>query len=109
MYYYRVEHDLAASPLPGLLFDEAEPGAPSLFLTERDSGPAVFRATQSHHLTAPAGVRWLTDNAALERPLTATSAIPGGRTPWPFVSQSPEKSGYTCWRWATWAAPCSPP
>ena len=73
MYYYRVEHDLAASPLPGLLFDEAEPGAPSLFLTERDSGPAVFRATQSHHLTAPAGVRWLTDGSALERPLTVVN------------------------------------
>ena len=70
MYYYRVEHDLAASPLPGLLFDEAEPGAPSLFLTERDSGPAVFRATRSHHLTDPAGVRWLTDGSALEHPLT---------------------------------------
>ena len=70
MYFYRVEHDLAASPLPGLPFAEAEPGAPSLFLTERDSGPAVFRATRSHHLTDPAGVRWLTDGSALERPLT---------------------------------------
>ena len=70
MYYYRVEHDLAASPLPGLPFDEAGPGAPSLFLTERDSGPAVFRATQSHHLTDPAGGRLLADGAALERPPT---------------------------------------
>ena len=38
MCFYRVEHDLAASPLPDLPFEQAEPGAPSLFLTERDSG-----------------------------------------------------------------------
>ena len=73
MYFYRVENDLAVSALPDLPFETAEPGTPALFLTERDSGPAVFRATQSHHLTAPAGVRWLTDGSALERPLTVVN------------------------------------
>ena len=70
MYFYRVENDLAVSALPDLPFETAEPGTPALFLTEREGGPAVFRATRSHHLTDPAGVRWLTDGSALEHPLT---------------------------------------
>ena len=73
MYFYRVENDLAVSALPDLPFETAEPGTPALFLTEREGGPAVFRATRSHHLTDPAGVRWLTDGPALDRPLTAVN------------------------------------
>ena len=92
MYFYRVEHDLAASPLPGLPFEEAGPCTPSLFLTERDSGPAVFRATQSHHLTDPAGVRWLTDSSALERPLTAVNLRhPRWRDALAFTAPKPGK------------------
>ena len=73
MYFYRVENDLAVSALPDLPFETAEPGTPALFLTEREGGPAVFRVTRSHHLTDPAGVRWLTDGPALDRPLTAVN------------------------------------
>ena len=73
MYFYRIENILAASALPGLSFEQAEPGTPSLFLTERDNGPAAFRATRSHHLTEPAGVRWLDAGTALDRPLTAVN------------------------------------
>ena len=73
MYFYRVENDLAVSALPDLPFETAEPGTPALFLTEREGGPAVFRATRSHHLTDPAGVCWLTDGPALDRPLTAVN------------------------------------
>ena len=73
MYFYRVENDLAVSALPDLPFETAEPGTPALFLTEREGGPAVFRATRSHHLTDPADVRWLTDGPALDRPLTAVN------------------------------------
>ena len=73
MYFYRIDNTLAASALPDLPFEPAEPATPSLFLTERDGGPTMFRATHSHHLTEPASVRWLDagNGAALERPLTA--------------------------------------
>ena len=71
MYFYRIGNTLAASFLPDLPFEAAEPATPSFFLTERGSGPAAFRATHSHHLTEPAGVRWLDTGTALDRPLTA--------------------------------------
>ncbi|MBP3509245.1 lactate dehydrogenase [Oscillibacter sp.] len=92
MYFYRIDNTLAASFLPDLPFDPAEPGAPSLFLTERDNGPASFRATRSHHLTDPAGVRWLADGAALERPLTAVNLRhPRWRDALAFTAPKPGK------------------
>ena len=73
MYFYRIGDTLASSFLPGLPFAAAEPGTPALFLTERSGGPAAFRATHPHHLTEPAGIRWLNtgDGPALAPPLTA--------------------------------------
>ena len=75
MYYYQTDGVLAASYLPELPFEPAAPGAPALFLTERSSGPAAFRAACTHHLTEPAGVRWLDAKAgsALDHPLTAVN------------------------------------
>ena len=92
MYFYRIENNLAASPLPNLPFEAAEPGTPALFLTEWEGAPAVFRATQSHHLTDPAGVRWLTDSSALERPLTAVNLRhPRWRDALAFTAPKPGK------------------
>lgn len=73
MYFYELDGLSAASYLPDLPFPQTASGTPSLFLTERDGGPAAFRATWSHHLTEPAGVRWLDagDTPALDHPLTA--------------------------------------
>ena len=73
MYFYELDGLSAASYLPDLPFPQTASGTPSLFLTERDGGPAAFRATWSHHLTEPAGVRWLDagDAPALDHPLTA--------------------------------------
>ena len=92
MYFYRIENNLAASPLPNLPFEAAEPGTPALFLTEWEGAPAVFRATQSHHLTDPAGVHWLTDSSALERPLTAVNLRhPRWRDALAFTAPKPGK------------------
>ena len=92
MYFYRIDNTLAASFLPNLPFEQAVPATPSLFLTERDNGPAVSRATQSHHLTDPAGVRWLADGAALERPLTAVNIrYPRWRDALAFTAPKPGK------------------
>ena len=55
MYFYELDGLSAASYLPDLPFPQTASGTPSLFLTERDGGPAAFRATWSHHLTELAG------------------------------------------------------
>ena len=53
MYYYVVEHLLAASFLSDLPFPSAAPGIPRLFLLRRNPkySRAAFRVTQSHQLT----------------------------------------------------------
>ena len=94
MYFYQIDNTLAAADLPGLPFEPAAPGTPSLFLTERGSGPVVFRATRSHHLTEPAGVRWLDDGngPALDRPLTAVDPRhPRWRDALSFTAPKPGK------------------
>ena len=45
MYFYELDGLSAASYLPDLPFPQTASGTPSLFLTERDGGPAAFRAT----------------------------------------------------------------
>ena len=61
MYYYDHRGRLAASPLADLPLPHAEAGIPALFLTAEDPtrGPAVWRPTAPHHLTAPASAAWL--------------------------------------------------
>ena len=75
MYFYRVQNQLAASFLPDLPFEAAQPGTPALFLVKRGSGPAAFRATQSHHLTQPPSVGWLTDGSPLDCPSTVVDLL----------------------------------
>ena len=92
MYFYRIENDLAMSTLPNLPFEPANPATPSLFLTERDTGPAAFRATHSHQLTEPAGVRWLDSGTALDHPLTAANLRhPRWRDALSFTAPKPGK------------------
>ena len=62
MYYYSVDHRLAASLLPDLPFPSAEAGQPELFLLRRNNATcrAVFRVTDSRQLTAVGeSVFWL--------------------------------------------------
>ena len=75
MYYDSIDGHPAFSPLLGLTFEKSASDISTLFPTERDSGPAAFRATRSHHLTDPPGVRWLDagSNAPLETPLTVVN------------------------------------
>ena len=92
MYFYRIDNTLAASSLPNLPFEQAAPGTPSLFLTERNNGPAVFHATQSHHLTDPADIRWLTDGSTLDHSLTAVNLrYPRWRDALVFTAPKPGK------------------
>ena len=94
MFFYRIENNLAASDLPGLPFESAKPGTPTLFLAERPGGPAAFRATYSHHLTEPASVRWVDagNSPALDRPLTAVNLRhPRWRDALAFTAPKPGK------------------
>ena len=62
MYYYSVDHRLAASLLPDLPFPAAEAGQPELFLLRRNNAAcrAAFRVTDFRQLTAAGeSVFWL--------------------------------------------------
>lgn len=62
MYYYHVDHWLAASLLPNLPLEAAEPGRPDLFLLEREpqTGSTAFRATDVRQLTVEnPDITWL--------------------------------------------------
>lgn len=94
MYFYELDYLSAASYLPDLPFPQTAPGTPSLFLTERNGGPAVFRATHSHHLTEPASVRWLDAGnvPTLDHPLTAVDLYhPRWRDALAFCQPKPGK------------------
>jgi len=62
MYYYSVEHHLAASFLPDLPFPSAPSGQPELFLLRRETSAcrAAFRVTDPRQLTSSTeNVSWL--------------------------------------------------
>ena len=82
MYYYDHRGRLAASPLSDLPLPKAEAGVPALFLTAEDParGPAVWRPTAPHHLTAPASAAWLdrTAGEGIQLPPPVRAALEGG-------------------------------
>ena len=82
MYYYDHRGRLAASPLSDLPLPKAEAGVPALFLTAEDParGPAVWRPTAPHHLTAPASAAWLdrTAGEGIHLPPPVRAALEGG-------------------------------
>ena len=85
MYFYSVEHRLAASLLADLPFPQADVGQPELFLLRRSEGVsrATFRVTDSRQLTAAGeSVCWL-DSTRIpaevpELPQEVLSAIAAG-------------------------------
>lgn len=85
MYYYSVDHRLAASLLPDLPFLKAAVGQPELFLLRRNapSCRAAFHVTDSRQLTAASeNVAWLDASRISEEaptlPAEVTAAIQAG-------------------------------